>query len=114
MNRKAIQSLDERTPALVEQGILTPESAGRLRAHFGPIPESNRLPIALIVCSVLGTTVIGLGAILVLAHNWDFLSRPQRTVPSFAPLVAGQGFGGGARVQRQSSDRWTIYCRYTD
>jgi uncharacterized membrane protein len=90
MHKKAIQSLYEDLPELVSRGILSSENADRLRAHYGPIPESSRMPIAFIVCSVLGATLIGLGIILVLAHNWEFLSRPQRTVLSFLPLVAGQ------------------------
>ena len=106
MNKKAIQSLYEELPALVEQGILTPESANRLRAHYGEPPESNRLPIALIVCSVLGATLIGLGIILVLAHNWEFLSRPQRTVLSFAPLVVGQALVAYALWREQRSAAW--------
>ncbi len=85
---------------------MTADAAERLRAHYGESPDSNRLPIALIVCSVLGATLIGLGIILVLAHNWEFFSRAQRTVLSFGPLAAGQILVGYTLWRNPKSVAW--------
>ena len=32
-----------------------------------------------------------MGIILIIAHNWDDLSRPLRTLLAFAPVLLGQG-----------------------
>jgi uncharacterized membrane protein len=40
-----------------------------------------------VLFSILGAALMGSGIILLLAHNWDQLSRVMRTVISFAPLV---------------------------
>ncbi|MBX7258419.1 MAG: DUF2157 domain-containing protein, partial [Candidatus Hydrogenedentes bacterium] len=75
MNKKAVRWLYAELPALIEEGIVTPETADRLRMRYGNADEESRVPLALVVCSVLGAVLIGLGIILVLAHNWDEMSR---------------------------------------
>ena len=39
---------------------------------------------------VLGATLVGLGTILIIAHNWDDLGRTVKTVFAFIPLLAAQ------------------------
>jgi uncharacterized membrane protein len=106
MSKKAIRWLYDELPGLVGEGVISPEAADRLRARYGDVSDSNRTSIALIVCSVLGATLVGLGIILVLAHNWEFLSRPQRTVLSFAPLVSAQILVAYALWRKPDSVAW--------
>lgn len=106
MNKKAIRWLYAEVPALIEEGILTQETADRLRMRYGNADEESRAPLALLVCSVLGAVLIGLGIILVLAHNWEFMTRPVRTVLSFAPLLLGQAFAAIALFLKPRSTAW--------
>ena len=88
-DHKAVEWLSGQLPGLVESGVLTPDTAEALRAHYrkaGDPGHTQRL--AVIVCAILGGTLIGAGIILLIAHNWDDMGRPVRTVISFLPLVA--------------------------
>ncbi len=88
-DHKAIEWLYSQLPGLVESGILTPEIAAALRAHFKKIDDPGRTQrLAVIVSAILGGALIGAGIILLIAHNWDDLDRPMRTAISFLPLLA--------------------------
>ena len=92
-------------PELVREGLLSAEQAERIRVRYAQPQEqsSNRL---LLLFSILGGLLIGLGIILVVAHNWADLPRWLRTVLAFLPLVIGQGIVGYALVKRPASAGW--------
>ena len=106
MNKKSIQSLYDDLPQLVAQGVVTPDVDARLRVHYGPIEAARPARLAVIIFGVLGALLIGAGIILVLAHNWEDLSRPARTGLSFLPLMQAQVLAGWALVRRQQSLAW--------
>ena len=91
MNKKAIKWLYQELPELITKGVLTQEVAGKLRQYYGEIKGTSRASIILIISGTIGALLIGLGIILLLAHNWEQFSRFTRTILSFAPLVIGQG-----------------------
>lgn len=93
-------------PELVRNQILDEGAAERLRDHYGPAPEQRRRSLGLVICAALGAMLVGLGIILLLAHNWADLSRLQRTLLSFAPLLLGQLLAGWAWLRRRSSLAW--------
>src|SRR5690606_21523317 len=43
-----------------------------------------------IVFGIFGAILIGLGIILIIAHNWDEFTRPVKTMFSVLPLVVGR------------------------
>src|SRR3990167_5872501 len=90
MNRKAVQWFYKELPDLVSKGVLPQSSADRLREYYGDIKGRDKKRLVIIVCSVLGAVLIGLGIILLFAHNWEELSRPVRAVLSLLPLMVGQ------------------------
>jgi uncharacterized membrane protein len=77
-------------PDLERDGLITAEQAVLIRAKYGSDAESgsNRM---LLVFAILGSLLVGLGIMLIVAHNWDDLSRPVRTVLASLPVVIGQG-----------------------
>lgn len=81
--------LSEALPELQRTGLLSDEQAARIREHYAtPAADgSNRM---LLLFGILGSLLIGLGIILVVAHNWDELGRTLRTVLAFLPLALGQ------------------------
>lgn len=81
--------LSEALPELLREGLLTPEQAERIKARYqtGSEQAGNR---QLLVFAILGSLLVGLGIILIIAHNWDDLSRPLRTLLAFAPVLLGQ------------------------
>lgn len=92
-------------PELVGEGLINPEQADRIRARYAQPHEQsgNRL---LLLFSILGGLLIGLGIILVVAHNWADLPRWLRMALAFLPLVIGQGIVGYALVKRSGSNGW--------
>jgi len=93
MNKKALRWLYEELPELVGGGIISADAERKIHEHYGEIEKSGGRSIALTVCGILGAVLIGAGIILILAHNWDDLSRPARTVLSLAPLIISQIIG---------------------
>ena len=106
MNKKAIQWLYNEMPRLVAQGVLTPEVESRLREHYGPVEATRPVRLAVLIFSIFGALLIGAGIILVLAHNWEELSRPVRGVLSFLPLLLAQVLGAWALIMRPQSRAW--------
>ena len=90
---------------LIEAQIISPEIAGRISDYYQrKHPESNnRLFIAF---GILGAILVGLGIILILAHNWDNLSRPVKLLFAFLPLVAGQVMCGYTILRKPESIAW--------
>lgn len=89
MSRKQnIRWLLSELATLVAQGILSADTAERLRQHYR-CGETGRSS-ALVAFSILGALLVGAGIITLLAYNWTGLSRAVRTVISFTPLLAGQ------------------------
>jgi hypothetical protein len=58
------------------------------------------------VFGVVGAVLIGAGIVLVLAHNWDDLSRPVRAAIAFGLLLAAQGLVAWVRHRRSDSIAW--------
>jgi len=107
MKTGPISWLYQELPGLVERDVLAPEAAKALREHYGPVPAVNTRRVLLIVFGILGALLIGCGIVLLLAHNWDDLSRPLRAGLCFALLLAAQGAVFGAARWRPGSEIWT-------
>jgi hypothetical protein len=105
MNKKGVRWLYDELPELVAQGIVTSDAATRLREHYGE-PKDTRRSVALAICAVFGALLIGLGVILVFAHNWEELSRPMRVVLSLAPLLFCQVLAGWTLLRARDSAAW--------
>ncbi len=90
MSNRNVRWLYDELPRLVGSGILSDDAAGRLREHYGEPPAGGGRRVALIVFSILASMLIGAGIIMLLANNWEGLSRPVRTVLALAPLVVTQ------------------------
>ncbi|MEI6437238.1 MAG: DUF2157 domain-containing protein [Candidatus Omnitrophota bacterium] len=90
MNKKMVLWLYQELPALVGKGVLTQASSDSLRAHYGEVKAVDRRSFVVILCAIIGSLLIGLGIILLFAHNWEQFSRPTRAGLSLLPLVMAQ------------------------
>jgi len=93
-------------PKLVAAGVLSEESAARIRGHYGPVPNHSVARIAAVLLAVLGCALMGAGVILILAHNWEQLGRPLRAGLAFVPLLIGQACCFFALLRRPESVAW--------
>ena len=108
MDKRQLHWLYNELPDLVSQGIVPPEVAERLRQHYGE-PEaagSTAKRWAIVLFSILGAVLIGGGIILLLAHNWDELSRPVRAVISVLPLAVSAALGAWLLWTQRPSTAW--------
>jgi uncharacterized membrane protein len=105
---KHIQWLYEELPGLVSRGVMPAEVAERLRQHYGApgTPAGAAKRWAIILFSILGAALIGGGIILLLAHNWEELSRPVRAVISVAPLAVAAAIGAWLLWTGRTSTAW--------
>lgn len=92
-------------PELVQAGLISPETAASIRAYYREKggQSSNRLFVAF---GVIGAILVGLGIILVLAHNWDAFSRTVKTYWAFLPLLMGQVLCGFVLLRKSESVAW--------
>ncbi|MDN3686990.1 DUF2157 domain-containing protein [Cyclobacterium jeungdonense] len=92
-------------PELKKAGVITQETADNIQAYYKSKNGSstNRL---LIVFGVLGAVLVGLGIMLIVAHNWDELSRGTKTIVAFLPLLTGQLLCGYVLIKRLNSVTW--------
>ncbi|MBK9076192.1 MAG: DUF2157 domain-containing protein [Flavobacteriales bacterium] len=92
-------------PELEAQGLLSAEQAERIRAHYQSQPGTgtNR---GMVLFSILGGLLIGLGVVLLVAHNWDQLGRGLRTVLALAPMAMTQGLCAWVLLKRSDSRGW--------
>ncbi|MEW6448983.1 MAG: DUF2157 domain-containing protein, partial [Bacillota bacterium] len=106
MDKKKIKWLYSELPLLIDKQIISEESAQRLRQYYGDVEEGSGRRMAFIVFGILGAALIGAGIILILAHNWDALSRTFRTVLALAPLIIAQSLAGWVIWRRSESASW--------
>ena len=106
MSDKHLQWLQAELPGLVKAGVVPADVAEKIRQHYGPAPERAGKSWALLAFGILGAALIGAGVILLVAHNWDDLSRPVRTALAFAPLLGAIGLAGWVLACRSASAPW--------
>lgn len=90
---------------LLEAGVIDTSTADRIAAYY-QAKSSNSGNRLFLVFGILGALLIGLGVILILAHNWDNLSRGVKTVFAFLPLLIAQGLCAFTLLRKEDSDTW--------
>lgn len=90
---------------LIEAGIIDKDIATKILAFQAKktTDAPNRLGIVL---SVLGATLVGLGIMLIVAHNWDNLSRLSKTILAFIPMIIGQIACGYTLFRKKENRAW--------
>jgi uncharacterized membrane protein len=76
-------------PELIDAGLISEEKSEEIRQYFKNKPDRSQGRL-IIVFSILGALLVGLGVILIIAHNWDEFSRSVKTAFAFLPLLIGQ------------------------
>ncbi|HEX6226496.1 MAG TPA: DUF2157 domain-containing protein [Chryseolinea sp.] len=92
-------------PELVQAQVITEETAKNIQEYYNqrPSQSANRL---FIVFGILGSLLIGIGLVLIIAHNWDVLPKMGKLAIGFFPLVVGQAIAGYALVKKPGDQAW--------
>jgi hypothetical protein len=105
-DRSGIRWLLAELPELVASGTLSAENAEALRQHYAAEIPAEPQRIGFVLSAILGSLLIGAGIILLVAHNWDFLSRPVRCALALTPLVLSQALAIFVLFRRDGSAPW--------
>jgi len=94
--------IQKELPQLVAHNVISAQTAADIERYYAnkKVPESN---ILLSVFGVLGSVLVGLGIILIFAHNWDDFSRTTKTLLAFLPLVVFQGLTAYTLIAKKSN-----------
>jgi uncharacterized membrane protein len=92
-------------PELIDEGILPVETAEKIRAYYRH-KEHQQPDRMTVVFGILGSLLVGLGIILIVAHNWDEIDKPVKLLLSFAPVFLGQLFCGYVLLKKQHTPAW--------
>lgn len=89
---------------LIEEDVISEEIGNRIDDYYSNNSQHqpNRL---LTIFGIFGSLLVGLGIILVLAHNWDDFSKTIKTAFAFLPLLIGQ-FIVGFSILKKKSNTW--------
>jgi len=95
-------SLPKDISELVRAAVISQETADKINDYYRSKGghASNRL---FIVFGIFGALLVGLGIILLVAHNWDDLSRATKLFFAFLPLLTGQVLCGFVLIKKQDS-----------
>jgi len=90
---------------LVSAEVISRETGDKIRDYY-----RNKRGLSInwlyLVFGVLGAILVGLGIILLIAHNWDELSLTVKTGIAFLPLIAAQILSGFSLIKKRQSVSW--------
>lgn len=99
------KSVLKELPNLVSAEVISEDTAEKIRQYYDhqPSNSANRL---FIVFGILGALLVGLGIVLIIAHNWDELPHAIKLATGLAPLLVAQLFAGIAVFRHSDSRAW--------
>lgn len=90
---------------LVKADVISQNTAEKISNFYRKKGDdsTNRL---FIVFGILGAILVGLGIVMIIAHNWDELTRITKTFFAFLPLLVGQFLCLFTLIKKQESVAW--------
>ena len=112
MSKQILKELSD----LVNAQVITDETAEKIKSYYsGQVSHStNRL---FIVFGILGALLVGMGIVLIIAHNWDILPKVVKLATGLLPLLIGQIIAGVLIFKKsdnrtfRESHRCFSFCR---
>ncbi|MEP7015214.1 MAG: DUF2157 domain-containing protein [Verrucomicrobiota bacterium] len=103
-NRWAFRWLRAQLPELIAAGAISSENAKAIERHYES--AQSRSNFGFVLLAIVGSALVGAGIILLVAHNWDELSRTARSTIAFLPLVVSQALCFFVLQRRSESQPW--------
>lgn len=103
MRKGMLKDLEELSTA----GILDQATCQRITEYYQRKEGEQSHNWLYLLFGTLGGLLIGLGLILIIAHNWAELGKTLQTVIAFLPLVIGHGLVGYTLWKKRDSLVWT-------
>jgi uncharacterized membrane protein len=92
-------------PELVKEQVISQEIAENINAYFQKKKKqgSNKL---IVIFAVLGALLVGLGILLIIAHNWDKIPRNIKAFLAFLPLIISQILCFYSLIRKRDNQVW--------
>ncbi len=96
-------------PELVREQVISEDTAQKITTYYSnkPNPSTNRL---FVVFGILGALLVGMGIVLIIAHNWDTLPKAGKLIIGFLPLALAQGVCGYLISRGSDKKFWREGC----
>ena len=101
MNSPLLKDLQE----LVSANVLTPDAAEQIAQYYQSKKDASTGRFN-VVLGILGALLVGSGIVLLVAHNWDEMSRPAQTILAFFPLALGQALCIFTLLRKKENIAW--------
>ena len=97
---RLLKDLDE----LVTRGIITQETSTRIQQYYDqPKSGVSRMVIAF---GIVGALLVGMGIVMILAHNWDEFSNFVKLTFGLLPMLVSQLICGVLIAKKSTSSAW--------
>ncbi|MEQ8472075.1 MAG: DUF2157 domain-containing protein [Marinoscillum sp.] len=90
---------------LLEADVIDTEIAARINRYYAS-KESSSTSRLFLIFGILGAILVGLGVVLIIAHNWDDLPKFVKTIFAFLPLLIGQIIGIYVLLKKRENIAW--------
>ncbi|MCC6753959.1 MAG: DUF2157 domain-containing protein [Saprospiraceae bacterium] len=90
---------------LVQAGVIPAETADAIRAYYDDRRRQSPNRVILLF-SIIGSLLMGLGVLFILAHNWDQFSRPTKSILAFVPLLLCQVLCAYTLLRKSGHSAW--------
>jgi uncharacterized membrane protein len=94
---------------LLEANIISSDVAQSIHDYYQS-KSSDKEGRLFLIFGIIGAVLVSLGLILIMAHNWDRMSRWLKLVIAFTPLVIGQALCGYAYFRKSGNRGWSEAC----
>lgn len=98
-----MSSILKELPELVANDVITSQTAKDIEKYYVSRKQAQGGANTLAIFGSIGAVLVGLGIILIFAHNWDNFSKSVKTLLAFLPLIASQVFAGYCLLKNKSS-----------
>ena len=98
-------SLRKDLQELREAEVISAEIEERIQQYYQQKSDASGSRL-FVVFGILGAILVGLGIILIIAHNWDEFPRSVKTIFAFLPLLLGQAIGIFTLLKRNDNIAW--------
>ena len=89
----------------MDQGILNTDTAQQIQIYYDRKKKLSHHKV-FIVFGILGALLIGLGFLLIIAHNWMWMSQSIKLTFAFTPLLMAQLLGGFVILKKREEILW--------
>jgi len=88
---------------LVAHSIISTQTAQDIERYYAAKQQPANGNLLLTIFGIVGSALVGLGIILIFAHNWDDFTKPVKTGLAFLPLLLAQGLAAFCILKKKST-----------